>query len=92
MAQIAVSPRYGGVKCIPKEKFPNILQYGIKWVKSDSIKKAFGTSGLYPVKPIIENPLKSTTNTAISANQETQDTDDVCVVNVVRIRPINLSN
>ena len=79
MAQIAVSLGYGGVKCIPKEKFPKILQYGIERVKSDSIKKAFSTTGLYPVKPIIENPLRSTTNTSILANQETQDTDDVCV-------------
>ena len=52
MGDISVSLGYGGVNVIPKEKFPNVLQYGVNKVTEGTTKSAFKQAGTFPFKPV----------------------------------------
>ena len=52
MGDISVSLGYGGVKVIPKEKFPKVLQYGMNKVTEGTTKSAFKQAGTFPFKPV----------------------------------------
>lgn len=60
MAQSAVSLGYGGMRTVPKAKFPPIVHHGMQKILKGSIQSAYRKCGIHPLKPIdISRSLKS---------------------------------
>ena len=50
MGNIAVSLGYGGMRTVPKDIFPKILQYAISKIPQQSVRSSFMATGISPFK------------------------------------------
>ena len=51
MGDLAVGLGYCGMKTVPKHIFPKLLHHALNKISSNSVKSAFSTTGIYPLRP-----------------------------------------